>query len=376
MTDESKTLRPTTVEELCDVVRAAAENDRRLITGRRMTSTDQEQFVSLENMSGVIDYPARDMTITVQAGMPVSELRKVLETEKQQLPIDAFDPTMSVGALVAADVAGPRQYGYGTLRDYVIGIEAVDGQGRVFHAGGRVVKNVAGYDLCRLMTGSRSAFGILTQVTFKLKPLPEQTLLSVWRFAGASEFGQALERLNTSAARPVLIDFTCALTNSGDGASGQDKCDQSEAPYSLSIGVEGTDEVCRRQAERLRVDCAGAEEISYDGRPGFSVEQYCRSFGAAWAEGCIRVRTLPSQLAAAAQKLADAGFGSQGHAGSGILFVGDERGNGKARRICDEIAAGGTVAVSEWDADHPARTTDPLTVRLKEMFDPCSVFAL
>ena len=104
--------------------------------------------------SSVIDYPARDMTITVGTGMSAGQLCGILRHENQQLPIDTADGEITIRELVDFDISGPRQFGYGTLRDYVIGIEASDGSGRVFHAGGRVVKNEAGYDLCRLLIGN------------------------------------------------------------------------------------------------------------------------------------------------------------------------------------------------------------------------------
>src|SRR5690606_40405915 len=80
-------------------------------------------------------------------------------------------PRATSGGAIAANTSGPGRYGYGTFRDYVIGISAVDGQGRLFSAGGRVVKNVAGYDLCKLLGGSQGALAVITQVTLKLRPL-------------------------------------------------------------------------------------------------------------------------------------------------------------------------------------------------------------
>jgi glycolate oxidase FAD binding subunit len=133
---------------------------------------DSQFTASSPVSSAIVDYPARDMTITVGAGMSYGTLQTILKEENQQLPIDVADEGTSLGELVAHDICGPRQFGYGSLRDYVIGVEAVDVNGRVFHAGGRVVKNVAGYDLCRLLVGSRNQLGTITQLTFKLKPLP------------------------------------------------------------------------------------------------------------------------------------------------------------------------------------------------------------
>jgi len=167
---------------------------------------DSESASGTAISSAIVDYPARDMTITVGAGMSYGTLQTILREENQQLPIDVADEGTPLGELAAYDICGPRQFGYGSLRDYVIGVEAVDGTGRVFHAGGRVVKNVAGYDLCRLLVGSRNQLGTITQLTFKLKPLPTQQSIMVAGFRSLRDLEAALERLNLTATTPVILD--------------------------------------------------------------------------------------------------------------------------------------------------------------------------
>ena len=383
LTDGSgqKLLTPTSTEEVAQVLRAAVAGEDRFSMSRvtaegANSSSDSVRRIDLQKMSAVVDYPARDMTVTVQAGMPVSELKKIFAEEKQQLPIDEFDSSITVGALVAGDVAGPRQYGYGTLRDYVIGIEAVDGRGRIFHAGGRVVKNVAGYDLCRLMVGSRGSLGILTQVTFKLKPLPEHSLLRSFRFENPGDFETALTRLNVSAANPVLLDFNFASATPVQQQSGDAGCDRASHPYALHIGVEGTQAACSWQAEQLRNDCADGEEITPDDSTAVSADHHCRDAGYRWKHDAVRIRTFPSKLVAVAAELGASGYSSQGHAGNGILFVQNEIGDEDVRTVCEDIVSrhGGTV--SEWTVDHPAKTSDPLSARLRSMFDPSSLFTM
>src|SRR5205807_9828714 len=130
--------------------------------------------LDLRALNQVIDYPARDMTITVQAGITVAKLQEILAAENQQLPVDVPLPEQAtLGGAIAVNASGPRRYGYGTLRDYVIGISFVNDEGQEVKAGGRVVKNVAGYDLCKLHIGALGTLGIITQVTLKLKPVPE-----------------------------------------------------------------------------------------------------------------------------------------------------------------------------------------------------------
>ncbi len=154
----------------------------------------------------VIDYPARDMTITVQAGLTVARLQALLAPENQRLPIDVpHADRATVGGIVAANVSGPRRLGCGTLRDYVIGISAVNDEGDEIKAGGRVVKNVAGYDLCKLYVGSLGTLGVITQLTFKLRPLPEEQAL--FAFACPPEqLGGLLDSIHASRTRPVCVE--------------------------------------------------------------------------------------------------------------------------------------------------------------------------
>ncbi len=178
-------VRPQTVAEVGDLVRRAAAEGQALypLGGRTMIGvglppTRPGISVDLRSLARVIDYPARDMTITVQAGITVAELQARLATENQRLPIDVPRPEQAtLGGVLAVNVSGPRRYGFGTLRDYVIGISTINDEGQEVKAGGRVVKNVAGYDLCKLHIGALGTLGIITQVTLKLRPLPEDKAL-------------------------------------------------------------------------------------------------------------------------------------------------------------------------------------------------------
>ena len=129
----------------------------------------------LTPLGSIVDYPARDLTITVQAGARWSQVQAALSEENQELPLDVpFPNEATVGGVVATAWTGPRRFGYGAVRDYVIGIEAVSGRGAPFRGGGRVVKNVAGYDFCKLLTGSLGTLGIISQITFRVRPKPER----------------------------------------------------------------------------------------------------------------------------------------------------------------------------------------------------------
>src|SRR5260370_6777693 len=143
------------------------------------------------------------MTVTVRAGITLAGLRDLLAGEKQRLPVDVpHADRATLGGALAVNVSGPRRFGFGTLRDYVIGISTINDEGQETKAGGRVVKNVAGYDLCKLHIGALGTLGIITQATLKVRPLPEaQALLTLG--CDSANLGSLLDRLHASRTRPV-----------------------------------------------------------------------------------------------------------------------------------------------------------------------------
>src|SRR5207302_1445142 len=125
----------------------------------------------------------------------------------QRLPVDVPRPERAtLGGSLAVNVSGPRRLGLGTFRDYVIGISTVNDEGQETKAGGRVVKNVAGYDLCKLHIGALGTLGIITQVTLKVRPRPETQALLLLGCESAA-LGSLLEPLHASRTRPVCVDL-------------------------------------------------------------------------------------------------------------------------------------------------------------------------
>jgi glycolate oxidase FAD binding subunit len=264
---------PSSVAEVGDVVRQAVAKGQAIYPLGGQTMLDfglppkrPGVGVDLRNLTQVIDYPARDMTITVQAGITLAELQAVLATENQCLPIDVPHPDRAtLGGALAANVSGPRRYGFGTLRDYVIGISVVNDEGEEVKAGGRVVKNVAGYDLCKLYIGSLGTLGIITQVTLKLKPRPEATRLMVYG-CNTEELAGVLDWLTSSAARPSCIELlnqatAQSITHLGpkSGLLSAYSCLEmaSYLDWALVIGVEGNAEAVAWQVNQLRGEQPG-----------------------------------------------------------------------------------------------------------------------
>ena len=134
--------------------------------------TGDHPVLSVAGMTGVVAHAAEDLTVTVRAGTPLTELSQVLADAGQECPIEPTGGAGStVGGRIATALAGPRQLGAGRVRDWLLRIRFVTGAGQIATAGGVTVKDVTGYDLCRLMTGSWGTLGVITEVTLKLRPL-------------------------------------------------------------------------------------------------------------------------------------------------------------------------------------------------------------
>ncbi len=206
--------RPATVAELGDLVKQTRAAGQGIYPAGGRTTLDVGLpplkpgiAVDTTALNAVIDYPARDMTITVQAGITIAALQTELAKEGQWLPVDAASPEKAtLGGAIALNQSGPRRYGHGTLRDYVIGISFVTDDGVEVKAGGRVVKNVAGYDLMKLQIGAVGTLGIVTQVTLKVKPKPEASAAVVF-VCDTTSLGAVLDLLHASKSRPVAVEL-------------------------------------------------------------------------------------------------------------------------------------------------------------------------
>ena len=281
------------------------------------------QRVSTAKLTDVVDYPSRDMTITVEAGIRMDDLAHTLGTENQRLPVDiAQSHRATLGGAIATNTSGPRRFSCGTLRDYVIGISAVDAYGRLFSAGGRVVKNVAGYDLCKLLVGSLGTLAIITQVTLKLRPRAETSAL-VWQtFASYEDIDQLLGELLTSEARPTAVEVVdpraAALIAS------EARVDLPIDRPVLCLGVEGTEREIQWQSQKLKHESESFKPIEVIELAGESADplwQVLTEFETSSDEPLtFKANLPPSQTIEFCQTATTAGIAIQAHAANGIVI--------------------------------------------------------
>ncbi|RMG36138.1 MAG: FAD-binding oxidoreductase [Planctomycetota bacterium] len=350
-------------------------------------------LVSLRGLADVVDYPAEDMTVTVQAGLRWEELVRTLKERGQRLPIDVSEASRAtVGGVLAANVAGPRRFGHGTLRDYVIGISAVDGQGRLFRAGGRVVKNVAGYDLCKLLIGSLGTLAIVTEVTFKVRPAAERTAFVCVRLDTPEEAERCIEFFATrTASRPDVLDYLsgrCARHVTSDARMPEPV----EAPL-LIIGVEGTAKAVDWQVERI---CSELAELTPSAEIRVIADRSERLLEALTefrvsADALLTLRaSLPSSCVVAFMREAERlGLSAQAHAADGIVVghvdddgqtVDDLRAIVRRLRALAVRAGGGLIV--EYCPDHWRLALStwgrlplywPVMCRIKQQLDPAGI---
>ena len=276
----------------------------------------------MSQLNRLIDYPARDMTITVEAGMRIDILKQTLAAERQQLPIDiAQHERATLGGALATNTSGPRRFGHGTFRDYVIGISAVDADGRLFKAGGRVVKNVAGYDICKLLVGSRGTLAIVTQVTLKLRPLPETSALLWMTLNSFAEVETRLERLMTSQARPVAIEVL--NPHAAQLITSSSRCELPVQVPVLCVGVEGSQRDVEWQLETLtrELSSTGVQECRQvrDGDANRIWDALTEFQTCADDPLTFEANVRPSQCVEFASRATDLGVAVQVHAGNGLV---------------------------------------------------------
>ena len=222
-------IHPDDVPALCQTVREQVALGRAIYPQGGKTSLDYGGTpgragvaISTRSISRLIDYPHADMTITVEAGMTLAALSAILAGQGQRLLVDApFPDRATLGGIYATNTSGPGVRA-GRPRDQIIGVSFVTSEGVVVKGGGRVVKNVAGYDLPKLLTGSMGTLGIITQLTLKVRPMPEKSAIAWVCFRNLDAVAlAALEMLNVSETRPIAVELLNSsaarrLAKSGD----------------------------------------------------------------------------------------------------------------------------------------------------------------
>ncbi len=204
---------PTTAIELAAAVTLArTQTSALLVAGNRSkldwggTVASASRIVSTQKLDRLIDHAVGDLTVTMEAGMKFDRLQQILAAAGQFLPLDpAYPDRATIGGIIATANAGSLRHRYGGVRDLLLGIQFVRADGKIAKAGGRVVKNVAGYDMMKLFTGSYGTLGILTEVTLRVYPLPAHSGTVI--LTGVAErLAEVAQILLASTLTPIAVD--------------------------------------------------------------------------------------------------------------------------------------------------------------------------
>ena len=219
----------TSAAEVRDSVRAALENGTSLrVMGARSWLDAGRPVSAVEDLSpgsaGIVEYVPGDLTITVRAGTPLRDITQLTARHNQWLPLDPFgSPDMTIGATVATASAGPLAHAFGTPRDQVIGLGFVTGRGDYVRSGGRVVKNVAGFDLTRLLIGSWGTLGVITDVTLRLRARPEaETTIALVVSGDSVKFRETLAAVTEAQVAPLALELLNGVAARAVGADDDD----------------------------------------------------------------------------------------------------------------------------------------------------------
>ena len=253
---------PRSVEELSEMLSFAMSEGLTVIPAGAGTWLNMGNppvrahlIISTNNMNRVREYEPADLTATVEAGCPLYTFNQLATQHRQWIPVDPFgDESSTLGAIVATASSGPMRYAFGMPRDWVIGMQVVHAYGLTTRAGGKVVKNVAGYDLCKLYTGSYGTLGIITEISFKLRALPLTERTVVFAANDVSQLCALAARIIASDVQPSAMELlsgklnndTVELATTGDGN------------YVLALQFLGEEETIRWQlaeASRLGAEC-------------------------------------------------------------------------------------------------------------------------
>jgi glycolate oxidase FAD binding subunit len=203
-------------QRLADAVRAAAEKRTPLAiagsgTKRFHTGEPEGTLLDVTGHHGVVSYEPTELVITARAGTPLAEIEAALAQQNQMLGFEPpwFGDTATLGGTIACGFSGPRRPYAGAARDFVLGTQIINGNGEILKFGGQVMKNVAGYDVSRLMVGARGTLGVLLEVSLKVLPKPAKEITLAFQMPA----GKTIVTMNTWAGRPLPLSAACHVND-------------------------------------------------------------------------------------------------------------------------------------------------------------------
>lgn len=301
--------RPVDTGQLSAVLSVAAGDGLAVVAKGNGTKLDWglppqalDLVLDLTAMTGVLEHAPGDLVLRALAGTPLADVQALLAPHRQWLPVEEVVPGSTLGGVVATGLSGPGRHTYGGVRDLLIGVTAVRADGVVARAGGKVVKNVAGYDLAKLFTGSYGTLAVLAELVFRLRPLPPARRF-LQHVVPATELASLLGVLRRSPEAPTALE----LTRRGDG------------PYGLTVLLEGRPGPLEARQSELAKQLGRPERVVEAAPPGWGALP-----GPCTLKASAPLAAVPGLLDAAHRSAATAGAVADLRAqpGVGIVLVG------------------------------------------------------
>jgi glycolate oxidase FAD binding subunit len=311
------TLKHASAERLSTVIRGGGT---KLTWGRQPASVDL--VVTTSRLNRLIAHRHGDLTVTVQAGMTLRDVNVALSAERQWLPIESAFDEATIGGIVATNDSGPSRHRNGTPRDLVIGITLALTDGRLVKAGGTVVKNVAGYDLGKLVSGSHGTLAGIVDVTFKLAPVPQSSATLVAAYADAGALARDVAALDASQIEPAAFDI---------------RAENGERPYQLKLRIATSPVARDAQIAAARTLVSGESTVLTDvaERATWTAQLDTMSDG----DATVRFGWLPARLPQVLALLEDVKRSER----VGVTFTGRVLGAGAACLSGETTALAATV---------------------------------
>ncbi len=248
-------LTPANTDSVCEILNYVSQNKisvlpwgggTRINIGRPPSQYDTA--INMNIIDGIIEYEPADLTVITSAGTKISNINKVLRENNQCLPLNVpYPEEATAGGVLASNSSGFLRQMYGTARDMTLGLKFVEPGGKLIKAGGKVAKNVAGYDMTKLMIGSFGSLGIVTESAFRVRPIPEYRLVQPVSFSDMDDIRKYITTINNSFYRP---SYSITLNDALDKKVMDDSAEK--AGYVLLLGFEGVEETVKKQVEETK----------------------------------------------------------------------------------------------------------------------------
>ncbi len=318
MTTQPVSVEPASVKELSQFVRETAGAGESLVAcggGTKQAfgnvAPGPDHIVGLRLLGSVLDYSPVDLMIAVESGITLESIDELLASNGQRLALDAPHRSLStLGGVFAAGLSGPRRLKYGSLKDFIVGLEVLTSEGVVTRSGGMVVKNVSGFELARLHYAGLGSFGIVTRINLRVLPMPESRREVISGFYDAGTCLDSAASLLVSSLDPAAV---YAVWSAADG-------------WALHVQFEGSDSFTASQAERVIDRLSGFDHqgTRSSTASGASTPAFDRAIDLRGAPDALvaRASVRASQQAQSAERLTRiVGIQLLADPGSGLIYI-------------------------------------------------------